>query len=131
MVIDALSEQKQTRTYSSLAQLMRLQESDGNDETSRAYIRDHTLIRQIELFDIDGVIWQNATTLQSDTDQPLSFVIAKRQLPENIPAQWQVETVSDREVRISITDTLSTMIPEPRRTKVTTLTIKMSEDVCQ
>lgn len=119
MVIDALSEQKQARTYSSLAQLMRLQESDGTDETSRAYMRDHTLIRQIELFDIDSVIWQNATTLQSNTDQPLSFVIAKRQLPENIPAQWQVEAVSDREVRITVNDTLSTMIPEPRRTKVT------------
>ena len=55
LVIDKLDQEKQDGTFASLAKLMRL---DGNsqDSTVRQYIKDHTLIRKIEIFDPDAVI---------------------------------------------------------------------------
>ena len=119
LVIDALNEEKRDRTYASLAQLMNLEDASGSSDADRAFMRDHTLIRKIELFDVDAVNWQGAASLKADDGKAFSFVISKRQLPENRPPDWQVESINERDVRVTVPDKLKALLPEPRRLRVT------------
>lgn len=119
LVIDGLSQDKQDRTYRSLAELMRLDDRSGKESSTRSHILDHTLIRKIELFDPDKVIWQNAAQLSGENESALSFVISKRQLPDQIPDGWQVSTLNDRQVKVTCSDELKVMLPEERVSRVT------------
>ena len=123
MVIDALGNEAQDRTYKSLASLMGLDDRTGQDQVTRDFINDHTLIRRIEVFDPDKVSWQSAAQLKADTkdgeNAVLSFVMSKRQLPEDLPPTWQVEDLNDREVRVTCTDACRVLLPEERVSKVT------------
>lgn len=117
LVLDVLNQTEQDKTYNSLAKLMGL-ESPAN-ETSRQYIKDHTLIRRIELFDPDSVYVQGTATLKSISDnQPISFVISKRQLPAQIPENWQIKTISDSQVSVTVKGDLKTLFPDLRSSKV-------------
>ena len=118
LVTDALDADKQASTYQSLAALMQLDDRDAQNDATRSYIRDHTLIRRIELFDPDRVQWQSAASLKGDA-QLLSFVMSKRQLPERIPDTWQVEPINDREVRIVCQEACRVLLPEERTSRVT------------
>ncbi len=122
LVIDALSADKQDRTYQSLAALMGLEDTAGKSADSRAFITDHTLIRRIEVFDPDKVTWQSAADLRGvgadGSKSVLSFVLSKRQLPESIPPEWQVDTLENNEVRVTCADTFRVMLPEERVAKV-------------
>ena len=117
LVIDQLSAAKRDRTYTSLAALMQLDDADSAQTRER--INQHTLIRKIELFDPAKVAWQSNAQLSGENEQVLSFVISKRQLPENPPADWQVEAISEREVRVTCSDSLQVLLPEQRQSKVT------------
>jgi len=119
LVIDKLSVDKQDRTYQSLAQLMGVENRDGQDEQTRAHIRNHTLIRRIEVFDPDSVTWQTAADLKGEQQHPLTFVVAKRQLPDPVPEDWQIDAINEREVRVTCTDNLRVMIPQSRTSRVT------------
>jgi acetoacetyl-[acyl-carrier protein] synthase len=117
MVIDALGVEDQDQTYASLAALMGV--DSPADPESRAYIRKNTLIRRIELFDPDNVYVQRAARLRATQDgESLDFVLAKRQLPHAIPSGWQVESIDDTHVRVSVTGDFNTMIPDIRVSRV-------------
>lgn len=117
MVIDALGKEDQDRTYASLASLMGV--NDPNDAESRGYIRDHTLIRRIELFDPENVYVQRAAKLRSaKAGAPLSFVMSNRHLPHSIPSEWQLESIDDSHVRVSVNNELNTMLPDIRVSRV-------------
>ena len=122
-VIDALGTEARDRTYKSLASLMRLDDSSGQEQATRDFIDAHTLIRRIEVFDPDKVSWQSAAQLKADVkdgeDAVLSFVLSKRQLPEDVPPTWQVEALNERDVRVTCTDTCRVLLPEERTSKVT------------
>ena len=111
LVIDALDQDRQASTYRSLAQLMGRSEVESLSDEDRAHIRDHTLIRRIELFDPDSVTWQSAAKLAGGTGQQLKFTLASRQLPEPLPDNWQITPVDERKVEVTI-DSLSVMIPQ-------------------
>ncbi len=116
LVFDALSPSLQQRTLASLRQLMHL-DADCDVQT----VLDGTLIRRIELWDPEKVQWQSAVTLKGDVHsnaQHLAFTLAKRQLPERIPDGWQVESINDKEVRVTAADG-KFMLPEERTSKVT------------
>ncbi len=119
LVIDRLAQSKQDRTYRSLAELMRLEDKSGQTASTRRHILDHTLIRRIELYDPEKVAWQSNAELKAGDDAGLSFILAKRQLPARIPSDWQVETLNDREVKITCKDSLKVLLPEERTAKVT------------
>jgi acetoacetyl-[acyl-carrier protein] synthase len=119
LVIDALSEHKQTRTYASLAQIMALDDSEASKPQTRQYITDHTLIRRIEGFDPDKVNWQTNATLAGNMDTPLSFVISKRQLPDTIPDGWQVKDLDDKQVHVTADKPLDVLLPQLRASRVT------------
>ena len=117
MVIDALSPTDQGRTYRSLAGLMGV--DDFDDPQNRRYIRENTLIRRIDLFDPAHVFIQSSAKLHSARDgEPLVFALSKRQLPRAIPAGWQVESIDDSTVRVSVTGELDALIPNFRVSRV-------------
>ena len=119
LVIDALSEHKQARTYASLAQIMALDDNQASKEKTRQYITDHTLIRRIEGFDPDKVNWQTNATLAGGTGTPLSFVISKRQLPDTIPDGWHVKNLDDKQVHVTADKPLDVLLPQLRASRVT------------
>ncbi len=116
LVVDALGEADRRLTYRSLATLMNLG-GDPNRPETRKYINDHTLIRRIELFDPAAVRWNRALSLQG-ADAPLEFVVAKRQLPEQLPDGWVVREQDADSVRVRVTAKLSTLLPDQRVSKV-------------
>lgn len=117
LVLDVLNQSDQDRTYHSLARLMGLESSAS--ETSRQYIKDHTLIRRIDLFDPDSVYVQSTATLSAGIDgQPIKFVINKRQLPERIPPNWQLHSINDTQVSVSVAGDMETLFPDLRGSKV-------------
>jgi acetoacetyl-[acyl-carrier protein] synthase len=119
MVIDSLPEVKRDATYLSLAQMMGLDPGSSHEESQRTYMRDHTLVRRIELFDPNRVYWQSNAHLKSTDSQAISFVLAKRQLPTEIPTSWDVKTLNEKEVLITSTEPVNALLPDYRASKVT------------
>ena len=118
LVIDSLPEDKQNQTYTSLAKLMRLEKDNILPET-RKYIKDHTLIRKIEIFDPESVIWQSTASLKDSETNSMSFVIPSKQLPESIPESWTLKKINDKETLVSCSDSLDVLLPDKRISKVT------------
>ena len=119
MVIDSLPEAKRDATYRSLAQMMGLDPESASQDSQRKHIRDHTLVRRIENFDPERVYWQSSAQLKGEGSEAVSFVLAKKQLPVEIPQNWEVKALSDKEVLITTTEPLSVMLPDFRPSKVT------------
>lgn len=117
LVLDVLNQAEQDQTFQSLAGLMGV--DTPADATSRQHIKDHTLIRRIELFDPDRVYVQGCATLSAAAgDQPISFVINKRQMPERVPPNWHLESVNDTQVKVTVRGELETLFPDWRGSKV-------------
>ncbi|MFV2089114.1 MAG: beta-ketoacyl synthase [Pseudomonadales bacterium] len=117
LVIDVLGSADQDTTYASLASLMRL--TDPGSAATRQQIRDHTLIRRIELFDPDRVLVHKTACLHNaDPDSPLTFIMSNRYVPERVPEGWQVEAVNDSEVKVTVADRLDVLFPDERTSKV-------------
>jgi acetoacetyl-[acyl-carrier protein] synthase len=119
MVLDALPESKQDRTYKSLAELMGVANASDLSTEDKARICDNTLIRRIENFDPDGVLWQSALQMTGTNDNGLIFVTSKRQLPSRIPNDWVVSDIGNNQVKVVCNNPLATMLPELRPSKVT------------
>ena len=117
IVIDVLSQDDQSKTYRSLGGLMGVE--NPNDADSRAYIRDHSLIRRIELFDPEKVYVQKSSRLRTaEEGKPLTFVMHQRQLPASIPPGWQVEAIDGNQVRVSVCGELDAFFPDYRVSRV-------------
>jgi acetoacetyl-[acyl-carrier protein] synthase len=116
LVIDALEQRTQDETYRSLAQLMNLE--DAESAGARQYMRDHTLIRRIELFDPDAIYWQRNATLASAGDA-MRFRIAKRHLPDQIPTGWTITDDGARDVLVTVDAALDVLLPDARTSRVT------------
>ena len=117
LVIDAMSPAEQDSTFKSLASLMGV--DNPGDPVSRRYIRDNTLIRRIDVFDPGKVFVQSAAKLQPAVDGgSLIFVLKKRQLPRFIPDGWQLESLDDSTVRVSVAGEMDALFPDFRVSKV-------------
>ncbi len=115
-VVDALGETDRGPTYRSLATLMNLREDPSLPKTRR-YIDDHTLIRRIERFDPEAVRWNREVSLDGP-DAPIEFVIAKRQLPEQVPEGWIVREQDAHSMRVRVTGKFKTLLPDRRVSRV-------------
>ena len=117
MVIESLLPKDRQETIAGLAVMMGLinfaddayRDADGDaltlaDIESRfgAQVLEGTLIRRIDktFFDVDAAHWQKSATLGAG-DSPLVVEMRKRDLPEPVPADWQVEAVDDDRVRVT------------------------------
>ena len=115
-VMDALDEQSAHETYASLAALMNVQ-GDPAEGTVRQRIRDHTLIRRIECFDPARVYWQRNAHMRPISSAPLRFVLAARDVPDQVPDGWTMRQREDGSVEVT-TDGAAVLIPDRRLSKV-------------
>lgn len=118
LVIDALDQEKQDRTFASLAQLTRQEDPTGKDPATRESLLEGSLIRRIENWDPDQVNWQSKATLKPTDDGLLSFVLNKRQLPDPVPEDWNVVPHGDRTVLVTCAET-PVLLPQARTSRVT------------
>lgn len=119
LVLDALSAEKQARTLAGIGRLMRIGEGD-DASLSRQHgnaIKRHTLIRRIEpqYFDVSAIPVHQRLHLQADT---MRVRVQRRELPRQIPAHWNIHSVSDSEVDVIITGDQEILIPDTRRMDV-------------
>ncbi len=119
LILDSLSQQDALETRASLASLMGLlkkkdgQWCDGHGtpvqlatflQTLAPTLNAGTLIRRLEdnLFDPARVLYHKRATLSAATERPLSFVIRKQHLPDEIPLDWQISESEAGRVRVEI-----------------------------
>lgn len=117
LVIDALNETDRSHTYASLARLMNLEAEPDSAET-RAYIDAHTLVRKIELFDVESIPCHKSALLRPAAEEPLAFILSKRHLPEHLPPGWEVSDVDQRSVRVRVPEGAEVLFPDRRRSRV-------------
>lgn len=117
MVIESLPAQERQETLAGLAAMMGLvkyendqYQNEAGEALSLAQIEseygtavlDGTLIRLIEktYFDVDAAHWQKNAVLGAG-DEPLVFDMRRRDLPEPVPAGWQIKDLDDDRVQVS------------------------------
>lgn len=97
LIFDKLSSQAQAKTLQSLATLMQ------RDASEKDYLLANTLIRAIgqEHFDTENIIWHKAMSISS-TENAISFITKANSMPEELPANWTVSDLGNRQVRVDI-----------------------------
>ena len=115
-VIDAIDKAAADDTYASLATLMNVA-GDPADESVRRHIRDNTLVRRIDCFDPDRIPWQRRARLAAATTETLTFALAARDVPNEIPEGWSVRRGEDGRVEVSA-PRASVLIPDRRVSRV-------------
>ena len=115
MVYPSLDEATRQRTLASLATLMGLDTAAGNEQ----HILDHTLVRRIESnhFDPDSVSWNQRFPTESN-GHPVNFDIARKHLPESIPADWVVTPKSVTHANVQIVGQQDFLLPTHREFEV-------------
>lgn len=138
-VLESLDKQKQVSTLLSLASLMKLVTLDSESldaeqhyvdqegqrltaeqvaEKYRATIEQNTLVRRIHdaYFDVDNVPMTRNVDLRSSESS--EFTLRRRDLPNPPPANWQVETVDDKTVKVVIDGDVSVKMQSFRKFEV-------------
>ncbi len=115
MVHDALPEESTAPMFKGLANLMQLPE-----ETEINQLLDKTLIRKIEkqTFDLDEINIYKKAKLNA-TDENIHFQISKKQLPKQIPENWQLDEIEKGRFNVTIVGDINVMLPEKHKTAVT------------
>ncbi|WP_152485405.1 beta-ketoacyl synthase [Halomonas sp. THAF5a] len=134
-VLDALPEDVQARTLLGLAAMMRLADGQADGtwqdaqgqvldaaeivEQTRQQVLDHTLVRRIEdaRFNEEGLPANRKASLALDA--PLTFRIRRRQLPDDLPATWQVRELDRQHLEVTVpAGSMDVMLPETRQAQV-------------
>lgn len=130
-VLDSLDQAQQISTLLSLATMMGLVRYENgayaDDEQAdltaaqvadkyREQIEQGTLIRRIDLYNPDTVPMNRKMNLQSE--QSTEFKLARRDLPNPVPENWQVETIDDKAVQVIIAGDLAVNISSTRALEV-------------
>ncbi len=122
-VLDALPADQQRRTLQSLAALMRLDTSADGTPLPDAELRDavlrHTLIRRNEdpRFNAPGMPANRRASMTLDA--PLRVELRRRELPDHLPAYWQVRELDSRRVEVSVpAGDLNVLLPDRQMPRV-------------
>lgn len=135
LVLDSLPSEDAMQTRASLASLMGLLhkknehwcDGQGTPVNLPTYLqaldpvlKAGSLIRQLEnnLFDPARVLYHKRATLNSTSEQALSFVLRKQHLPDVIPASWQISEHAAGEVRVEITGSMDVLTENFMQTTV-------------
>ncbi len=118
MVIDALDSQRQDRTYAALAALMKLPAETSED--TRQFVRDHTLIRRLEtnLFDATSIPLHKRAAITGAGTEAITFSTRRINLPDNLPAEWQIRAINDDRVEVTVEGDLDVMLNDTRSSRV-------------
>jgi len=137
IIIDALDTQQQQNTILSLASLMGLVryengtliDNASSDPINAAqvsqkynqFVRDNTLLRKIgsEHFDVDAMPFQQRANVSVNAS-PVQFTLKNRNLPNQIPANWQVEAVNSHHSQVTINEDFELLFPDSKAAKVST-----------
>ena len=92
---------------------------NNEDQASRDYVLNHTLVRKIELFDIDDCDFHKASTIQPSNGESIRFSVPVRQLPESIPDGWLVKSNINGRIEVEVTKETPVLIPDQRKARVT------------
>ncbi len=119
IVLDSLDAKARQETFLGLASLMnlvKLEQGQLVDQNGAAVEQANiealygeqiiagTLIRKIEKnhFDVDATPWQQKMTLSVSNDEKIVFETRARDLPQPTPANWQVEELENKKVKVTI-----------------------------
>lgn len=67
-------------------------------------LKNKTLIRRLEKshFDVDKLPWFTPMEVESDAEVPMEFRCLAKQLPVDIPENWQIEDLPEGKVRVRL-----------------------------
>ncbi|MFK8022171.1 MAG: beta-ketoacyl synthase [Pseudomonadales bacterium] len=82
-------------------------------------VLDGTLVRRIEAnhFDVDALHWQSNGQFMppsENADDSMQFVLAANQVPLQIPENWAIETLNDKQVRVTVKGELKVKLDNVR-----------------
>lgn len=99
MIWESLPSSEKANVHAALASLM------NNPELSESEVLSGTLVRRIEsaIFDVERVSTVTKFTLGGSEETPIEFKLARRQMPEHIPENWQVTPLDDAGKAFQIT----------------------------
>jgi len=121
-VLDSLTPDKRVKTLLSLASIMKLVEfRDGayidqtGDSLSAEQVADryqstiveNTLIRRIHAEHFDANQVRSIKDVDLTSNKESTFTLKRRHLPAPVPQNWQVETLDDRLVTVTVAGDLS------------------------
>ncbi|MBX2807750.1 MAG: beta-ketoacyl synthase [Cellvibrionaceae bacterium] len=119
-VLDSLDTGKRQQTLAGLATMMGLVRAkggryyDANDASALSpaqieqrfaeHIRNNTHIRRIDpgYFDVDKVPMQHKLKLADTEQQTLCFSLSRRQLPAQLPDNWQIVSEDSQQLQIQV-----------------------------
>lgn len=110
MIADVLSDEEMKTTWQDLAYRMGLTDSDALDSELVEAIKAGTLVRRIDSFDPDNLLYQYKASLSSDSEQ-ISFTLRKSKLPNKIPDNWVVEEQGSK-VKITVNGELGALLED-------------------
>lgn len=121
-VLDSLSDDKRVSTLLSLASMMKLVEyregayfdQDESPLTAaqvadkyESTIIENTLIRRIHVEHFDANNVRSIRDVELATEDKSTFTVRRRDLPNPLPENWQVETIDERQTQVTVTGNLS------------------------
>ncbi|ELR66021.1 3-oxoacyl-[acyl-carrier-protein] synthase, KASII [Photobacterium marinum] len=110
MVADALSEKEMESTWQDLAHRMGLASSSELDSELIEAIKAGTLVRRIDSFDPDNLLYQYKANLNTESEQ-ITFTLRKSKLPTKIPDNWTVEEQGSK-VQITVNGALDALLED-------------------
>ncbi len=114
LVFEALDRKKQNRTLRNLAGLT------AKDPSQETELLAGTLIRRLEhsYFDSAAVPLHQRANLYGQRDEPLSFSIKKKHLPNPVPKSWNISQGKDDTLVVTTDDKLEVMLGAQRSSDV-------------
>lgn len=115
MTYSALPAAQRAQTLRALATLMGHEPGAAHEQA----LLDHTLVRRIEAshFDVDNVPWNQRLPAHSD-EQPVTFDLERKYLPDVIPPHWVVTGTSVTHVNVQIVGQQDFLLPTQREFEV-------------
>ncbi|MGF1717400.1 beta-ketoacyl synthase [Photobacterium chitinilyticum] len=110
MIADVLSDDEMQTTWKDLAFRMGLADSEVLDSELVDAIKAGTLVRRIDSFDPDNLLYQYKASLSSESEQ-ISFTLRKSKLPNKIPDNWVLEDLGNK-VKITVNGDLGALLED-------------------
>ena len=118
LVYSALSSDKKATTLRSLAALTGVPVGQASDHENA--LLASTLIRQIQddHFDTENIPWNKRITTQAIENHPLEFIAKAKHLPEQIPSNWRISDLGNKQVKVTIEGETNFLLPSMREATV-------------
>jgi len=110
MIADVLSDEEMKTTWQDLAYRMGLVNCGDVDSELVEAVKAGTLVRRIDSFDPDNLLYQYKAALSCESDQ-ISFTLRKSKLPTKIPDNWVVEEQGNK-VTITVKGELDALLED-------------------